>query len=133
MLAFQMQHRRQEREERIGRAILKLESPTDERRCSSLTPAGKYAFLLDWLLWHEVLKSCHRCFGVISHSMGMTVRKDHQVTFGEQHGWHVYPVHGQPARSSSDDMEAGNRSFRHTESPGCAQRSAAIQRTVQVY
>ena len=63
--------------------ILKLESPTDECRNCTLTRTIKHAILFDWLLWHKLLKSRHRCLGMVSHAMGMTVRKDHQITFGE--------------------------------------------------
>src|SRR6266851_7757182 len=124
-----MQKWRQYQEEWIGRIILKLESPADKCRYRPLTPAIKYAIPPSWLLWHQVLKPCHRRLGMVSHRMGMAVREDHQVAFAERH-WLIYPLHCQPARSPGDNMEAGTRSLRHSEPPGCVHCSTAIQGTV---
>ena len=87
--------------------ILKLESPTDECRYCTLTNTINYATLFDWLLWHQILKPRNRCFGMVTHVMGMTVREDHQLTLGEQHRL-AYPFHREPACSSCHNMEARN-------------------------
>jgi hypothetical protein len=66
--------KRQYRKERIGRVILKLESPADECRYCTLPRTVKYDILFNWLSWYQVLKLRHRRFGTISHGMAMTVR-----------------------------------------------------------
>src|SRR5436189_3959786 len=69
---------------------------------------------------------------MIGHSVHMSMRKDHQIPFCEQHRL-LYSLHSEPAHSTRDYMKAHYLPVRYTETPGRAHFSAAIKGTMQVY